>query len=39
MYDAGSSNSMLFGNLERWDGEGSGKEAQEGGDICISMAD
>ena len=39
MYDAGSSNSMHCGNLERWDGEGGGKEAQEGGDICISMAD
>ena len=26
-------------NLEGWDGEGDGKEIQEGGDICISMAD
>ena len=22
-----------------WDGEGGGKEVQNGGDICISMAD
>ena len=26
-------------NLEGWDGEGDGREFQEGGDICISMAD
>ena len=26
-------------NLERWDGEGDGREVQEGGDICIPMAD
>ena len=26
-------------NLEGWDGEGSGKEIQEGGDICTPMAD
>ena len=26
-------------NLEGWDGEGDGKEGQEGGDICIPMAD
>ena len=26
-------------NLEGWDGEGDGREAPEGGDICISMAD
>ena len=29
----------LYNNLERWDGEGVGREVQEGGDICISMAD
>ena len=30
---------MLFDDLERWDGmgEGDGREAQEGGDICIHM--
>ena len=26
-------------NLERWDGEGDGREVQRGGDICIPMAD
>ena len=26
-------------NLEGWDGEGDGREAQMGGDICIPMAD
>ena len=26
-------------NLEEWDGEGDGREVQEGGDICIPMAD
>ena len=26
-------------NLEGWDGEGDGREGQEGGDICLPMAD
>ena len=26
-------------NLEGWDGEGDGREVQEGGDICIPMVD
>ena len=26
-------------NLERWDGEGDGREAYEEGDICIPLAD
>ena len=26
-------------NLEGWDGEGNGKEVQEGGDICTPMTD
>jgi len=26
-------------NLEGWDGEGDGREVQEGEDICISKAD
>ena len=26
-------------NLEGWDGEGDGREVQEGGDICTPMAD
>ena len=29
---------MLCDNLERWDGVGSGREVQEGGDICIPTA-
>jgi len=30
---------MLYNTLERWDGEGDGREAQEGEDICLPMAD
>ena len=30
---------MLFDSLEGWDGVGGGREVQEGGDICIPMAD
>ena len=30
---------VLGDNLEGWDGVGGGKEVQEGGDICIAMAD
>ena len=26
-------------NLERWDGEGGGREVQKEGDICIPVAD
>ena len=26
-------------NLERWDGEGDGREVQKGADICTPMAD
>ena len=29
----------LCTNLERWDGEGDGREVQKGGDICTPMAD
>ena len=29
----------LCNNLQGWDGEGGGKEGQEGGDICIPVAD
>ena len=29
----------LYINLEGWDGERNGREIQEGGDICIPMAD
>ena len=30
---------MLFDSLEGWDGVRGGREVQEGGDICIPMAD
>ena len=30
---------MLCGDLEGWDGGGGGREAQEGGDICIHIVD
>ena len=30
---------MLRDSLEKWDGVGGGKEVQEGGDVCIPMAD
>ena len=30
---------MLCDNLQGWDGVGGGREVQEGGDICIPMAD
>ena len=30
---------MLWDNLEGVNGVGGGKEVQEGGDICIPMAD
>ena len=30
---------MLCDNLEGWDGVGDGREAQEGGDIRIPVAD
>ena len=26
-------------NLERWDGEGDGRELQKGGDRCVPLAD
>ena len=29
----------LCNNLEGWNGEGGGREVQEGGGICIPMAD
>ena len=28
----------LCSNLERWDGEGDGREVQKGGDICMPAA-
>ena len=30
---------MLCGDLDGWDGEMGGREVQEGGDICIHIAD
>ena len=36
---AGNPKLVLCDNLERWNGEGDGKEAQEGGDKCIPTAD
>ena len=30
---------VLCDNLEGWDGVGDRKEVQEGGDICLPMAD
>ena len=30
---------MLCDNLERWDGVEGGREVQEGGNVCIPMAD
>ena len=30
---------MVCDNLEELDGVGGGKEVQEGGDVCIAMAD
>ena len=30
---------LLCINLERWDGEGDGREVQKGRDICIPMVD
>ena len=32
-------NQGLCSKIERWDGEGDGREFQKGGDICIAMAD
>ena len=39
LYDAGRSNSMFWDNLEGWDEVESRREVQEGGDICVPMAD
>ena len=30
---------MLYEDLERWDGVKGGSEVQEGGNVCILMAD
>ena len=31
--------SVLWDNLEGWDGVGDGREFQEGGDMCVPTAD
>ena len=38
LHDSGL-RSALLDNLEGWDGERGGREAQVGGDVCIPMAD
>ena len=38
LYGSGNSNGLCI-NLERWDGEGDGREVQKVRDICIPMAD
>ena len=30
---------MVCDNIEGWDGVGGGKDLQEGGNICVLMAD
>ena len=37
LYDTGSSKPVLCGNVEVWNGVGSGREVQEGGNICIPI--
>ena len=37
--DTGSPNQVLRGNPEGWEVVGSGREDQEGGDVCIPVAD
>ena len=37
--DTGSPNQVLRGNPEGWEGMGSRREDQEGGDVCIPVAD
>ena len=42
LYDSGNYNSNyrleLYNNLERWEELGGGREVQQGGGICIPMA-
>ena len=38
LYVLGNSNALCI-TLEGWDGKRNGREVQEGGDICIPMAD
>ena len=38
LHDAGSSHLVFCDNREGWNGVGSEMEVQQGGDICIPMA-
>jgi len=38
LYDSGNSN-RACNNLKGWDGVGDGREVQEGGDTCVSVAE
>ena len=39
LYGSGNSNSGSVSTQSGWDGEGNGREVQEGGDLCTPMAD
>ena len=39
LYGSGKLKQALYINLEGWDGEGDRRDIQEGGYICIPMAD
>ena len=39
LYVSGNSDRGSVINLEGWGGEGGGREAHKGGDICTPMAD
>ena len=39
LYGTGNWEKGLCVSLEEWDGKGGGREFQEGGDMCIPMAD
>ena len=39
LYGSGDWEKGLCVSLEEWDGKGGGREFQEGGDMCIPMAD
>ena len=39
LYKSGKPKPGLCDNLEGWDGVGGEREVQQGGDVCISMAD
>ena len=39
LYGSGNSNRGSVTTLQGWDGEGDGREVQEGGDICTPLTD